>query len=233
MTYEEIPSPQRLRVAGAGESDVARVALVECHSIIGLALADPLARERLGSIAETTRLEDLRTRTPSRRTDAVLLDATRIDSVRDGVAIIDRVYVNASIVALIEPTGHQTVLEALAAGVCGCIAADAPVDDIVHAIRTVLRGDTFICRRLARVVARRLQVHVGAAAAYTRPQLTRREREVLALVALGWENAQIGRALHLSPATVKHHLSTLYAKLEVDNRIQAAVRAVTEGLVEA
>jgi DNA-binding NarL/FixJ family response regulator len=231
MTYEPTPSMQRLETAGAEEAGVARIALVECHSVIGLALGDPLARARIGYIVESTDLHRLRARAPSRRADLIVLDATRLNGLLDAVALVARVYESTRIVALVEPMRHRTALEALAAGVCGCIAADAPVDDIVQSIRTVLRGDTFICPRVSRVVARRLQLQV--AAAYTRPELTRREREVLALVALGWENAQIGRALHLSPATVKHHLSTLYAKLDVDNRIQAAVRAVTEGLVEA
>jgi DNA-binding NarL/FixJ family response regulator len=233
MTYEPTSSMQRLEAAGAREPGVARIALVQCHAVIGLALADPLARARIGYIVETTDLHRLRSRDPSPCADVLVLDATRLDGLHDAVAVLARAYGSAPIVALVELMRHRTALEALAAGVCGCVAADAPVDAIVHSIRTALNGDTFICRRVARVVAQRLQLDVDAPAAYTGPELTLREREVLALVALGWENAQIGRALHLSPATVKHHLSTLYAKLDVENRIQAAVRAVTEGLVEA
>ena len=62
--------------------------------------------------------------------------------------------------------------------------------------------------------------------------LTEREREVLALLALGCENAEIGRRLFLSPSTVKNHVSRVLEKLDVENRVQAAIYAVRHRLVE-
>jgi DNA-binding NarL/FixJ family response regulator len=62
--------------------------------------------------------------------------------------------------------------------------------------------------------------------------LTAREQEVLGLLARGLDNARIARGLHVSTATVKHHISSILEKLDVDNRLQAAVRAVEEDLVE-
>jgi DNA-binding NarL/FixJ family response regulator len=62
--------------------------------------------------------------------------------------------------------------------------------------------------------------------------LTPRELQVLKLLARGWDNARIGQALYLSRGTVKHHISSILTKLDVDNRIQAAVRAVRGGLVD-
>jgi DNA-binding NarL/FixJ family response regulator len=61
--------------------------------------------------------------------------------------------------------------------------------------------------------------------------MTPREREVLALVARGLDNAEIAQTLYLSQHTVKNHVSSILIKLQVENRIQAAVRAVRGGLV--
>ena len=63
-------------------------------------------------------------------------------------------------------------------------------------------------------------------------QLTAREIDVLRLLARGWSNARIAQALYVSQGTVKHHISNILVKLEVDNRIQAAVRAVERGLLD-
>jgi NarL family two-component system response regulator LiaR len=63
-------------------------------------------------------------------------------------------------------------------------------------------------------------------------QLTPRELETLGLLARGWDNGRIAAALYLSRSTVKHHISSILKKLGVDNRLQAAVRAVEEGLID-
>ena len=60
--------------------------------------------------------------------------------------------------------------------------------------------------------------------------LSVREREVLSLVAAGYDNAEIARRLFLSPSTIKNHVSRLFDKLGVDNRVQAAVFAVRHGI---
>jgi DNA-binding NarL/FixJ family response regulator len=65
-----------------------------------------------------------------------------------------------------------------------------------------------------------------------RDRLTSREIEVLELVAKGWDNAHIGAALYISPRTVKNHIASILEKLELENRIQAAVCAVRSGLID-
>jgi DNA-binding NarL/FixJ family response regulator len=215
-----IEAPERL----------ARVALVEVHPLVRLGLAEPLAAAGVGTVADAPGLEELRARTASFEADVAVLDGSRVMSMHVAVGLVALAYPAAPIVVLVDRSRVDTALEALAGGVSGCVATDASVDEIVEAIAGALRGETYTSPPVARAVARRLRLHRGDA--YTRPALTSREREVLALLSLGWENADIARALHLSPATIKHHLSTLYIKLDVDNRIQAAVRAVRDGLLE-
>ncbi len=64
-----------------------------------------------------------------------------------------------------------------------------------------------------------------------RAELSERELEVLRLIANGKDNSQIAEALHISPKTVKNHISNILMKLQIENRIQAAVYAVRSGIV--
>jgi DNA-binding NarL/FixJ family response regulator len=122
--------------------------------------------------------------------------------------------------------------EALRAGASGFLLKDAPAEDIVHAVRTVARGDS----TLAPAVTRRLVEHY---AARPRPDsssalatLTARELEVLQLLAVGSSNAEIGDRLVLSEATVKTHVGRVLDKLGVRDRVQAVIYAYESGLVE-
>lgn len=126
----------------------------------------------------------------------------------------------------------EYAFEALRAGASGFLLKDAPAEDIVHAVRTVARGDA----TLAPAVTRRLVEHY---AARPRPQafaalatLTARELEVLQLLAVGGSNAEIGDRLALSEATVKTHVGRVLDKLGVRDRVQAVIYAYESGLVE-
>ena len=126
----------------------------------------------------------------------------------------------------------EYAFEALRAGASGFLLKDAPAEDIVHAVRTVARGDA----TLAPAVTRRLVEHY---AARPRPEafpalatLTARELEVLQLLAAGGSNAEIGDRLALSEATVKTHVGRVLDKLGVRDRVQAVIYAYESGLVE-
>jgi DNA-binding NarL/FixJ family response regulator len=126
----------------------------------------------------------------------------------------------------------EYAFEALRAGASGFLLKDAPPEDIVHAVRTVARGDA----TLAPSVTRRLVEHY---AARPRPDafpalatLTPRELEVLRLLAAGGSNAEIGDRLALSEATVKTHVGRVLDKLGVRDRVQAVIYAYESGLVD-
>jgi DNA-binding NarL/FixJ family response regulator len=128
----------------------------------------------------------------------------------------------------------QYVYDALRAGASGFMLKDAPPAELCQAIRIVAAGEAM----LAPSVTRRL---IGAYVAQApRPadagacleQLTERELEVLKLVARGLSNAQIAESLVLGEATVKTHVARLLDKLELSNRVQAAILAYEAGLVE-
>jgi DNA-binding NarL/FixJ family response regulator len=130
-------------------------------------------------------------------------------------------------VIVLAAVDDSDLLGALAAGACGALVEDAPSQEIVAAIHTAAEGDAVFSPPIARALMRQLRL-LGDVRL---PQLTARELEVLELLARGWDNTRIAEALYLSVGTVKHHISSILAKLDVDNRIQAAVRAVQQGLV--
>jgi DNA-binding NarL/FixJ family response regulator len=128
----------------------------------------------------------------------------------------------------------QYVYDALRAGASGFMLKDAPPAELVNAIRIVAAGEAM----LAPSVTRRLIGSFVAAVPRQGPpnpaieQLTEREVEVLKLIARGLSNSQIAECLVVGEATVKTHVARLLDKLELSNRVQAAILAYEVGLVE-
>jgi DNA-binding NarL/FixJ family response regulator len=127
-------------------------------------------------------------------------------------------------------TDDGLVLDALLAGATGYVLKDAPIGHIIEAVRAAAR-ESIISPQIATRLVKRLRQPPLQEAGVTGAELTPREREVLELLARGMDNGEIATALYLSPHTVKNHVSSILVKLQVENRIQAAVRAVRGGLV--
>ncbi|MEU9253403.1 response regulator transcription factor [Streptomyces sp. NPDC048270] len=115
------------------------------------------------------------------------------------------------------------ILAAVEAGASGYLLKDAPPEELAAAVRTAAAGQS----ALAPAVALRLMDRMRTPA----QALTKRELEVLQLVADGLSNQQISKRLFLSQATVKSHLVHIYAKLGVDSRTSAVAAAATRRLV--
>ena len=128
----------------------------------------------------------------------------------------------------------EYIIEALRAGASGFLFKDAPVDDLLGAVRAVAAGDAqlspAVTKRLLDQVARRLPAAVDRDDALLE-ELTARELEVLRLLAVGMSNAEIGGALVVSEATVKTHVSSVLGKLGLRDRVQAVIYAYENGLV--
>jgi DNA-binding NarL/FixJ family response regulator len=125
------------------------------------------------------------------------------------------------------------VYEALRAGASGFLLKDAPRADLIAAVRVAAAGDALLApsvtRRLIEAFARR---PASAAPAPSRlASLTRRERDILRLIARGGSNMEIARELVVSEATVKTHVGHLLAKLGLRDRVQAVILAYETGTV--
>jgi DNA-binding NarL/FixJ family response regulator len=127
------------------------------------------------------------------------------------------------------------MLEALRAGASGYLLKQADFADIVKAIRAAAAGYCTIAPQVAGALVANVRdnlVASDAQAATGAPALSGREKQVLALLAAGYDNLEIAGQLYISPSTVKNHVSRLLEKLGVDNRVQAAGYAIRHGLVD-
>ncbi|PJE95861.1 DNA-binding response regulator [Streptomyces carminius] len=125
------------------------------------------------------------------------------------------------------------VYEALRAGASGYLLKDSEPEDLLHAIRVVAAGDGVLAPAVTgRLIAAFAQgAPVPADTAEALGSLTRREHEVLTLVATGLTNAEIGARLELAVGTVKIHVSALLNKLGLRDRVQATIFAYESGLI--
>ena len=140
---------------------------------------------------------------------------------------------DTAVLMLTVTSDESAVLDAVFAGASGYLLKDATLPEIVRGIQAAAAGQSLIAPSVAGDLLTRLRRH-GApdAPPAAKPDLSPRELDVLRLVVSGCDNNQIGQRLHLSPSTVKHHVSSTLEKLGVENRIQAAVLAVRVGLVD-
>jgi DNA-binding NarL/FixJ family response regulator len=171
------------------------------------------------------------------RPDVVLMDIRMPEM--DGLEATRRIGADASlgdvkVLILTTFENDEYVYQALQAGASGFVVKDIEAADLLQAVRVIARGDALlspaITRRLiADIVAR----HRPAPAEDSLSELTDREREVMALVATGLSNDEIASQLHLSPLTVKTHVSRAMLKLGARDRAQLVVIAYQTGLVRA
>jgi DNA-binding NarL/FixJ family response regulator len=207
--------------------DVIRLLVVDDHpvvrdGIVGMVASAP-GIEVVGEASDGA--EAVR-RTVALSPDVVLMDLRMPGT--DGVAAIrelQRLGSSARVVVLTTFDADADVLPAIEAGATGYLLKDAPRDELLRAIRAAAVGDAV----LAPSVASRL---VGRFRASEQALLTPRELEVLALVADGATNRVAGERLHLSEATVKTHLLSIYGKLGVGDRAAAVAEGFRRGLLD-
>jgi DNA-binding NarL/FixJ family response regulator len=168
--------------------------------------------------------------------DVILMDV-RMPGV-DGIeATRQIVAANTAARVLIQTTFDldEYAFSALRAGASGFVLKDVPLDELARAIRSVASGDAVvsprITRRLLEVYATRLPDLSGDASDPALALLTPREQEVLLAVATGLSNTEIAEKLVVSEATVKTHVGSILAKLDLRNRVQAVIFAYDVGLV--
>ena len=167
--------------------------------------------------------------------DVVLMDVRM--PVLDGIAATQQIVesgVPSRILVLTTFDLDSYVYEALRAGASGFVLKDMPREQLVHALRVVAGGESLLAPAVTRrLIGRFLDAPAPGTVAPKDPRLARlteRETEVLALLARGLSNVEIANELVVSPTTVKTHVASLLHKLEVRDRVQAVVIALSRGL---
>lgn len=168
--------------------------------------------------------------------DVVLIDVgmPTLDGL-DAIRAISQRLPQTNLLVLTEVDDPVEAVKAIQAGAVGYVLKDIEPPHLLSAIRNVASGKTMLNPKLARHMIARLATGNGAPAARgdTRiKELSGREVEVLIALPRGMSDREIARSLFLSEATVKSHLKTIYRKLAVRNRTQAAALAALEGLIE-
>ncbi|PPK98089.1 DNA-binding NarL/FixJ family response regulator [Kineococcus xinjiangensis] len=214
-----------------------RLLLVDDDALVRAGLRMILSSaEDLEVVAEASNGSEALEAVAAHRPDIVLMDVRM--PVMDGLTAAAQITGRPgapSIIMLTTFDLDEYVFQALQAGAMGFLLKDTPPRELVGAVRVVAAGEAM----LSPTVTRRLVGHFAADAVNPRRQkaqerlrlLTERETEVLAAVGRGLSNADIGRELYMSEATVKTHVSRLLTKLDATNRVQVAIVAHDAGLM--
>jgi DNA-binding NarL/FixJ family response regulator len=125
------------------------------------------------------------------------------------------------------------VMDAILAGACGYLLKDSSIQELMRGIESAGSGESIVSPTIASKMLQRIRASSSQPEIERtiRSELSEREIQVLKLIANGKDNAMIAAELHISPKTVKNHISNILMKLQIDNRIQAAVFAVRSGIV--
>ena len=215
---------------------IIRVLIVDDHDLFRAGLASLLGtRADVEVVAQASGGQMAVRLAAELHPDVILMDVQMPDI--DGPEATRRILArepSVRVVALTVVSDDDGVAEVLAAGACGFLAKDTPVEGVHLAIRAAAQGVAWLAPRAAEVVLGRVQRDAVASEPEPEPNLiddlSTREVDVLRLIAQGLDNAQIAEALGISPRTAKNHVSRILAKLGRPSRVQAAVDAVRHGL---
>jgi DNA-binding NarL/FixJ family response regulator len=214
--------------------DELRVLLVDDHDLFRSGLVNLLSEHGLHVVGEAENGDVALRLVRELAPDVVIMDLNMPGP--SGVEVIRQIAAIAPltrVVVLTISADDSDVINAVMGGACGYLLKDSSVDQLIAGIRSAAAGESLISPQIAAKMLQILRAQRSSvdAAETIRAELSEREIEVLKLIANGNDNAQIARALFISPKTVKNHISNILMKLQMENRIQAAVYAVRSGIV--
>lgn len=212
----------------AQQSATIRLMLVDDHAIVREGLRALLDDDQNFAIVGEAANGDEACKSVGRiQPDIVLMDLKMPGmTASDAIRMIRASHPHVKVVALTSYADDSQVRDIVAAGAQGYILKDVTKSDFISALRTVASGQTWLHPQAQRSLVDQLRHRQTDPFAL----LTQRERSVLALIARGRSNRQISEELNLTEGTVKGYVSTVLAKLKLEDRTQAALFAVQHGL---
>lgn len=213
--------PRRLRVVVADDQAAVReplAAVLGLSEDIEVVAAAANGTEVLAALAEAP-------------VDVVLMDLRM--PVMDGIEATRRLneeHPRTAVVVLTTFADDESIMAALGAGARGYLTKNAGRQDIIRAIRAAAAGQSVLDHEVQNRLLAAARTRTSASPQPLPEDLTRREREVLALIGQGLPNRAIAEKLFISEATVKTHINNLFAKADIQDRADAVRRALAAGL---
>lgn len=226
MEYTETLSEEmRARLPSRkSANDPIRIIIADDHAIVREGLASVIEREKdMTVVAEAANGAEAESLFFTHHPDIILMDLRM--PLTDGATAIKRIInkdQSARIIVLTVHDGDEYIYRALKSGARGYLLKDAPVEELLEAIRQVFAGRKQIPPDIAQKLAERV----------SEDELTTRETEILKLMAEGLTNQQIAEKLFISEGTVKYHINHIFSKLAVADRAGAIIAAIRRGIAE-
>lgn len=212
----------------------ARVLLVDDHDLFRTGLRNLLEEQGVQIVGEAATGSDAVSQVRELAPDVVVMDLNMPGiSGAEATRQITSIAPLTRVVVLTISDQDADVMDAIIAGACGYLLKDSSIQELMRGINAAAVGESLISPTIAGKVLQRVRASTPSAidAETIRSELSDREIQVLKLIANGKDNALIAAELHISPKTVKNHISNILMKLQIENRIQAAVYAVRSGIV--
>jgi DNA-binding NarL/FixJ family response regulator len=209
-----------------------RVLIADDHTMVREGLRWALEHAGFDVVGEAADGEEAVELAEAKRPDVILMDLSL--PVLSGAAATKRIagsVPESAVLVLSMLSDESAVSSALAAGARGYLVKDCTTSEIVDAVRHVAEGGRVLAPLVAATMTERPVPASVPVAPGTRPLISKREEEVLRLMATGVSIPEAARQLYISVKTVKNHLSSIYQKLDSHDRAQAVLKAVRMGLI--
>jgi DNA-binding NarL/FixJ family response regulator len=215
-----------------------RVLLADDHQLLRQALRRALEDSGLTVVSEAGDGDEAVRLTAEFHPDVVVMDVTM--PVLDGIEATRRIHeadADARVLVLTMHDEDALRAQAIHAGAVGFLTKDCAMQEVVQTVRDVASGDVTISPAIATSMIAEFPVPIGngdwrGATTTIDSPLTKREHEILQLVADGHSTVEIARTLFISAKTVKNHLASIYAKLDARDRTQAVLSGMRMGIVQ-
>lgn len=210
-----------------------KILMIDDHALFRMGLSELLERRGIEVIAAIGDCQEGIRMVQELSPDVVLLDMRMPEM--SGVQVLQSLRaagVKMPLVMLTTSRDESDVIQSLQGGANGYLLKDMEPDDLITALNDIVRGQTVVAPELAAVLARAVQGEPppGNTQQKNLADLTKREREILCLLAEGQSNKVIARNLGITDGTVKLHVKAILRKLEVHSRVEAAVIAVEQDM---
>jgi two-component system nitrate/nitrite response regulator NarL len=205
--------------------DRIKIAVIDAHPLYRQGLANAIAGSPLVLVAEGGTADEAQRAVQKGKPDILLLDITVPGDGRGAAQHILRTRSNLKVVILTASDHEEDVADALRIGVHGYILKDVSGPELVSAIEAIHRGEPYVTPSLASRLLMRSRGRPFVMQGSADVDLTNRDKQILGYLAKGLTNQEIAHSLGINIRTVKHHLTQVFRKMRVRNRVEATLEA--------